>query len=64
MKLLVGTHNPAKQQDIIRSFSLEGSLQGIHFDFVLPHELGIHTDIEESGSTFEENSRIKAEYFF
>lgn len=64
MKLLVGTHNSAKQKDIVRSFSTEGQLQHISFDFVLPHDIHIQTDVEESGTTFEENSRIKAEYFY
>jgi len=63
MKLVVGTHNPSKQKDIIRSFSIEARRHNMSFDFLLPEDLHITTDADESGSTFQENSRIKAEFF-
>lgn len=63
MKLCLGTHNPAKQKDMLRSFSAESIAQDISFEFILPEDLAISTDAEEVGTTFEENSRIKAEFF-
>ncbi|MBP9815873.1 non-canonical purine NTP pyrophosphatase [Candidatus Woesebacteria bacterium] len=64
MKLLIGTHNPAKQQDMIRSFSVEGASQDMQFDFLLPKDLSISSDADETGTTFEENSKIKAKFFY
>jgi XTP/dITP diphosphohydrolase len=64
MKLFIGTHNPAKQKDMIRSFSVEGKVQDIDFEFLTPAQLSIPTDADEIGTTFEENSRIKAEFFY
>ncbi len=64
MKLLIGTHNPAKQKDMIRSFSVEGKSQNMEFDFVLPQDMKISVDAEETGTTFEQNSKIKAEFFY
>lgn len=64
MKILIGTHNPAKQHDLGRSFGAEARRQGIDIELVFPQEIGITTDIEESGTTFEENSRLKATYFY
>ncbi len=64
MKLLIGTHNPAKQKDIERSFSVQAKMQQVPFEFILPKDLNISEDIDETGKTFEENSRIKAEYFY
>ncbi|MGE4283548.1 MAG: XTP/dITP diphosphatase [Clostridia bacterium] len=55
MKIVVATRNQGKVkeiQDILRTMQIE----------VLPQDaLNINTDVEETGSTFEENALIKAQ---
>ena len=53
-KLLLATNNTGKVREY-RSL-----LQGIPFDVFTPEEIGIGTAVEEKGTTFEENARLKA----
>ena len=53
-RLLLATGNRHKQDE------LKSLLKGIPFEVVTPSELGIDEEIEESGSTLEENAAIKA----
>lgn len=55
MKIILASKNPYKLDEIgaiTAQFGLE---------LVLPSALGLDIDVEETGTTFEENSRIKAE---
>ena len=54
MKFVLATHNPNKIREmgaILSQFSVE---------VVSPRDLGITVDVEETGTTFEENALIKA----
>lgn len=55
MRLIVASNNSNK----LREFH---EILGERFDIVSMHEAGIDADIEESGTTFEENALIKANY--
>jgi XTP/dITP diphosphohydrolase len=56
-KLLLGTTRQGK----IAEF--KALLQGIPFHIVTPVELGLKLDVEETGATYAENARIKAQAF-
>jgi XTP/dITP diphosphohydrolase len=56
-KLLVATRNAGK----VREFSR--MLSGMPFDVVGLDDLGIEIDVEETGSTFEENAVLKAKAY-
>ena len=53
-KLLLATNNAGKVKEY-RSL-----LRSITFELVTPKELGISVDVEEAGTTYEENARLKA----
>jgi XTP/dITP diphosphohydrolase len=53
-KLLLATNNKGK----VREY--KSLLQGIPYEIVTPAEVGITTDVEETGTSFEENARLKA----
>ena len=55
MRLIVASNNSNK----LRKFR---EILGERFDIVSMHEAGIDADIEENGTTFEENALIKANY--
>lgn len=56
MKILIATHNKHKLTEMARILSPMG------YEVVTDTDLGIElTDVEETGSTFMENARIKAE---
>ena len=55
MRLIVASNNKNK----LREFR---EILGKRFDIVSMHEAGIDADIEENGTTFEENALIKANY--
>jgi XTP/dITP diphosphohydrolase len=55
MKLLVATNNPGK----VREF--EELLGGLSLEITFPQQEGLVLEVVESGQTFEENARIKAE---
>ena len=53
-KFVLATHNPGKLKEMS---SILGKL-GVQV--VMPAELGITVDVEETGTTFVENARLKA----
>lgn len=53
-KLLLATNNQGKVQEF------QSLLQGIPFELVTPAQQGIKLDIEETGSSYETNARLKA----
>ena len=55
MRLIVASNNSNK----LREFH---EILGERFDIVSMHEAGIDADIEDNGTTFEENALIKANY--
>ncbi len=58
MKLLIGTANKGKAievQEALKSFGVE---------CVLPTDLGIEEKPEETGTTYEENARLKANFYY
>ena len=55
MKMVLASQNAHKKQEmghILAQYDIE---------LILQSELGIHVDVEETGTTFEENSLLKAE---
>jgi len=56
--LLIGTNNPGK----VREFS--ALLSGLELTLHTPASLGIHLEIEETGTTYQENAQIKAMAFY
>lgn len=54
-ELLIATHNAGKLHEYAAIFD------GLGFALRTLDDLGIITDIEETGATFEENARLKAE---
>ena len=54
-RLVIATNNQGK----LREF--RELLAGCGFDLVTPRDLGLAFEVEETGSTFEENARLKAE---
>ena len=55
MKVVLASKNPHKLVEISKITEKFG------FELVLQSELGVDIDVEETGSTFEENSYLKAE---
>ncbi len=55
MKVLLGTRNPGKRQEVL---ALVGTIPGL--EWVSPEELGL-PEVEETGATLAENARIKAQ---
>jgi XTP/dITP diphosphohydrolase len=56
-QLLIATNNQGK----VREY--QELLEGIPFKLVTPVQLGLRLDVEENGTTFAENARIKAVTF-
>ncbi len=54
MRLLIATHNPGK---LIEYKEL---LAGLPFELVTLDDVGIREDVQETGTTFAENARMKA----
>ena len=57
MRLLLGTTNVGKIRDY------KTLLSDLPIDIVTPNDLGITEKPEETGETFEENARIKAQFY-
>ncbi len=55
MKIVLASKNPHKLEEIAQI------LNPLGIELVLQSELGVDLDVEETGTTFEENSFIKAE---
>jgi XTP/dITP diphosphohydrolase len=55
MKILIGTNNAHKAQEIQDMLP--------EFEIVRPKDIGLELDVEENGTTFEENAMIKAKAF-
>jgi XTP/dITP diphosphohydrolase len=53
-KLVLATNNTGKVKEFRNLF------QNIPFEIVTPKELGIDMDVEENGTTYAENARLKA----
>ncbi len=53
-KILFGTGNPGKQREI------RGLLEGLPIDILFLQDVGDPPEVEETGTTFEENARLKA----
>lgn len=56
MKIAVASKNAHKVKELSAMLAIDG------FEFVSLRELGFEGEIEENGSTFEENALIKAEF--
>jgi XTP/dITP diphosphohydrolase len=56
-RLLIGSNNPKKRKE------LGEILEGLDFELLIPADLGDFVEPEETGTTFEENARIKALYY-
>jgi len=56
-KILIATHNPAKLQE------LSSLLADLPLELVSLSDVGISEDVEEDGTTYEENSQKKARFF-
>jgi XTP/dITP diphosphohydrolase len=54
MRLLLATNNEGKAREY------KSLLSGVPFELVTPAEVGITTDVEETGQSFEENAALKA----
>ncbi|MBD3269977.1 hypothetical protein GF376_00450 [Candidatus Peregrinibacteria bacterium] len=57
-KILIATGNPTKLVEMKATF------EGLPYEFLGLKDLGLMNDCGETGKTYEENARIKAEYFF
>ncbi len=57
LRLLLATNNPGKLHELM---PLLGDMS-LHI--VTPHALGLHLDVEETGTTYAENARLKAAAF-
>ena len=55
--LLLATNNPGKVREFTRL------LAGLPFQIVTPEDRGINVTVDETGSTYEQNARLKAEAF-
>ena len=56
-RLVIATNNPGKVSEF------RGLLNGCGWQIVSPADVGVALDVEETGSTYAENARIKAEAF-
>jgi XTP/dITP diphosphohydrolase len=56
-QLLVATHNPGKRRE------LHELLGDLPLQLLLPDEIGLNWEVEETGTTYAENARLKAVAF-
>jgi XTP/dITP diphosphohydrolase len=59
VKILIATRNPGKLREY-RDLLADLSTGTESLEWVLLTDIGIETDVEETGQTFEENARLKA----
>ena len=57
LRLLLATNNPGKLHELVPL------LGDVPLHIVTPHSLGLHLDVEETGTTYAENARLKAAAF-
>jgi XTP/dITP diphosphohydrolase len=57
LQLLVATHNRSKLVELYKA------LEGIPYELISLADLGIEFDVEETGTTFEENAILKAKAY-
>ena len=55
MKLILASKNPGKLRE------LQEILGGLHVEVLMESQVGLDLDVEETGTTFEENSFLKAD---
>lgn len=55
MKLILASKNPNKLRE------LQEILSELHVEVLMESQVGLDLDVEETGTTFEENSRLKAD---
>jgi len=55
--LLLASGNPGKQQE------LRALLSALPLDLRTPQEIDLHIRVEESGETYAENARLKAQLY-
>ena len=53
-KFVLATHNPGKLKE------MSGILEKFGIEVVMPADLGVDVDVEETGTTFAENAMLKA----
>ena len=53
-KFVLATHNPGKLKE------MAGILEKFGIEVVMPSDLGVDVDVEETGTTFAENAMLKA----
>ena len=53
-KFVLATHNPGKLKEMAEI------LKKFHVEVVMPSDLGLDIDVEETGTTFAENAMLKA----
>jgi XTP/dITP diphosphohydrolase len=63
MKLLIATTNPGKLAEIREFLSDLPAQTGLPVALVNLKDIGISDNVEETGSTFEENALLKARYY-
>ena len=57
MQILLATHNRGKRPEWL------ALLEGLDIDLLLPEDLGLDFDVEETGATYVENALLKARAF-
>ncbi len=55
MRLLLATHNRGKRRE------WQALLDGLPFEVLLPEDLGLSAEVEETGETYLENALLKAQ---
>lgn len=60
MKILIATHNPGKLEELQKGLLI---LKNKGYKIVSLKELSVHEEPEETGSTFQENSLLKAKFY-
>ncbi len=56
-KVLIATHNQGKFKELLET------LEDLPFEFVSLNDLNITEDVEENGKTYEDNAKLKADFF-
>ncbi|MCD6286983.1 MAG: non-canonical purine NTP pyrophosphatase, partial [Anaerolineae bacterium] len=54
VRIVLATHNAGKRREWVEL------LAGLKVDVVLPEEIGLSSEVEETGTTYTENAFLKA----